>query len=324
MRYEANKKKLLRKKKKIEHKLEIYQERMSLIKSSKKKQRQSKEHFKEKEMKYSLEDFDQKEDNQRGIYENVYQQNYPISSAGNIKIPYPVLNDSRDQKTILGILKNKQAHLNGMLEQTLTTLKNIENESESKNHEDSEARKNRLKNLEDNIKVQLTRLTRQIDFINYGIEVSKLSKLVEKLDDDDRDKARYSNKRKELNRKVEHLFNFMNDANQRFIKQQEGNSRTSQYADEGGSKRLKESGRDKPLVVKPDQHAENEAKQIKQQLNIDYYRSMPPPIAVNKKDTVDKKAAKKPQANTFIPHQSRMSMAAPFNSQNYSNASVEG
>lgn len=182
MRYESNKKKVLRKKKKVEHKLRLYQERISSIRNNKKRQR----HVKEKDSRYNFEDYlNQKQisnSSQRSTCENSFQQNYAGSSAGNVKIPYPVLNDSRDQKTILSILKNKQDHLNGMLDQTLNTLKNIENENKS--HGDFEARRNRLKNLEENIKVQLTRLTRQIDFINYGLEVSKISKILENPNED--------------------------------------------------------------------------------------------------------------------------------------------
>lgn len=179
MRYESNKKKVLRKKKKVEHKLRLYQERIKSIKSNKIRQR----HVKEKDCKYNFEDYlSHKQLSNSNMCENNFQQNYAGSSAGNIKIPYPVLNDSRDQKTILSILKNKQDHLNGMLDQTLNTLKNIEHENKS--HEDFEARRNRLKNLEENIKVQLTRLTRQIDFINYGLEVSKISKILENPNED--------------------------------------------------------------------------------------------------------------------------------------------
>ena len=115
--------------------------------------------------------------------EIMHQSNNLASGTGNMKLPYPVLNDKRDQKIILDILKSKQVHLNGMLAQTLETMRNIDMNKGNPNYEDQKARHSRLRNLEENIKVQLTRMSRQIDFINFNLEIHKITRSVRRLEE---------------------------------------------------------------------------------------------------------------------------------------------
>jgi len=108
------------------------------------------------------------------------EENASAYAGLHLKLPYPVLNETRDYKDILKVLENKQLNLNTMLKQTLQSLNNLH--TTILNKEDIENRKVRLKNLEENIKVQLTRLVRQIDFINYKLEISKLAASIHKYE----------------------------------------------------------------------------------------------------------------------------------------------
>jgi nucleolin len=93
------------------------------------------------------------------------------ASAGAVKLPYPVLNDKRDMAVIKGILKEKQRGLNEMFEKTLATLNRLDNangsdsENDQLDPEEREQKRVRLKNLHENIKLQLTRLNKQIDYV---------------------------------------------------------------------------------------------------------------------------------------------------------------
>jgi len=109
-------------------------------------------------------------------YKDTTYEAFSGNAGSNLKLPYPVLNDTRDYDTILSVLREKHSSLNTMLYQTLRTLENIQ--INTKNKQDLNCRKIRLKNLEENIKVQLTRLNRQIDFINFNVEISKLKAII--------------------------------------------------------------------------------------------------------------------------------------------------
>ena len=199
------------------------------------------------------------------------------TGAANQKMPYPVLNDKRELKVILNILKEKQNHLNEMLEQTLATLESLKQEKNTATQEDIEAKHTRLKNLEENIKVQLTRLNRQIDYINFSLDIAKIKKMLLKTEavdeagnmnnESDLETEQIERLRKklaDLNKKVDHLLTLMKDANRRFQKQQEQLKQQQQAAKTESQK----SG---------DTAANTNAPGVP----ISYYRNVPPPIMSN-------------------------------------------
>ena len=202
------------------------------------------------------------------------------TGTANQKMPYPVLNDKRELKVILNILKEKQNHLNEMLEQTLATLESLKQEKNTANQEDIEAKHTRLKNLEENIKVQLTRLNRQIDYINFSLDIAKIKKMLLKTEAIDEagnmnnesdleteQVERLKKKLADLNKKVDHLLTLMKDANRRFQKQQE---------------QLKQQQAAKTESQKSgDAAANTNAPGVP----ISYYRNVPPPIMSNNNST---------------------------------------
>ena len=73
-----------------------------------------------------------------------------------------------------------------------------------------------MKHLEDNIRVQLTRLNRQIDYINLSLDLSKLKQRQPQID---------SKQTFELNQKIENLLILMKDANRKVLNFQQSSSK---------------------------------------------------------------------------------------------------
>lgn len=301
LRYELHKKKLFKKKRKLENKLKVYQHRLDSLKRSAKKHSSQKN--REKAGKYN--NLNQMDNNYSE--EIMHQSNNLASGTGNMKLPYPVLNDKRDQKIILDILKSKQVHLNGMLAQTLETMRNIDMNKGNPNYEDQKARHSRLRNLEENIKVQLTRMSRQIDFINFNLEIHKITRSVRRLEenqDSDEDESNHNfekisrshKKLKDLHQKVDHLFTFMKDANLRFLKQQETQSDSKPHQPHADHDDICSSKATTEL-----ENLKETNKASTSSLPITYYRNVPPPLpgsnSNNTRDTSFQEAHVTPNNN---------------------------
>lgn len=100
----------------------------------------------------------------------------------------------------------------------------------------------------------------------------------------------------------------MNDANQRFIRQQEGNK--NQYIDED---RMKEKD-DKAFSSKLEDQSAYVEKNTKHPVSLDYYRSMPPPV-LNKTENETNKLEKNNVPNTF--NLNKTNMPTAFDSHKY-------
>lgn len=150
-------------------------------------------------------------------------------------------------QTIKSILKEKQRSLNEMFEKTLATLKRLErrkagggngssenedddedSENERLSPEELEKKRTRLRNLHENIKLQLQRLNYQIDYVKVNLEMSELRRILEQDDGADNERKRPAGERDrldkrlvELNNQHEDLLAHMKDANRRAIKQHE-------------------------------------------------------------------------------------------------------
>lgn len=346
LRYDMIKKKHLKRKRKLEKKYSAYKGQINALKSEKYKN----------ESKYSYSEHEERHFNKSSIdnYQNYEEKGHlnrlqshesmhikPSGSGdGNLKIPYPILNDKRDLKTIMSILKDKQVHLNQMLEQTLSTLDNLEHERNSSktNRDDLESRFTRLKHLEENIKVQLTRLTRQIDYINYSLDINKIKKILKKCETMDKHSIldemnldynqldQLKRKMIEQTKKVEHLLTLMKDANRRFLNQQEQQLK-HQHHNEIKEKPRKSSESINYEAYSSEKNAGSDAAQPV--LNFSYYRSVPPP-KLNKKQTSPEKneifneSSIKPTPNINPNHniQNIIADSASFNSsRNYSSHS---
>lgn len=121
--------------------------------------------------------------------------------------------------------------MNNMLEQAESTLDELENEASGGggggggdvDPEEIESKRVRIKNLHESIKVQLTRLERQIDYIKVTLEMRRLKKQLAEIvdDEEERDEADKLKRRLgDLGKKHENLVTFMRDANQRSLQQQ--------------------------------------------------------------------------------------------------------
>lgn len=124
------------------------------------------------------------------------------------KMPYPVLNDKRDINTIFNILKDKQVHLEQMLEQTLYTLNNH-------NEPTNRDKFLRLQNLEENIRLQLSRLMRQIDYIKWSIDLRKFEKILESAPTSNTGLTR--KRIFDINEQIEQIHAFMNAENLKYL-----------------------------------------------------------------------------------------------------------
>lgn len=100
----------------------------------------------------------------------------------------------------------------------------------------------------------------------------------------------------------------MNDANQRFIRQQEGNK--NQYTDEDKMK----GKDDKAFSSKLEDQPAYVEKNTKHPVSLDYYRSMPPPV-FNKKENETNKLEKYNAPITF--NQNKTNMPPTFDSNYY-------
>ena len=296
LRYDLIKKKYIKRKRKLEKKYSAYKCQINSLKSEKYKNESkfsNSEHEDRHFIKSSVENyqnFDEKGHiNRLQMNEENMQMKHHGSGDGSLKIPYPILNDKRDLKTIMLILKEKQVNLNQMLDQTLSTLDNLERERNSKiNRDDLDSRFTRLQHLEENIKVQLTRLTRQIDYINYSLDINKTKKILKKCESMDKhsilnemnlDYSQLEQLKKKMieqTKKVDHLLTFMKDANRRFLNQQE---QAKYQHNENKEKPIKsiESNYEAYLSEK-----NTSSDTVTPVLNFSYYRSVPPP-KINKK-----------------------------------------
>lgn len=110
-----------------------------------------------------------------------------------------------------------------MLEQAESTLDELESEAATGggdvDPEEVESKRVRIKNLHESIKIQLTRLERQIDYIKVNLEMRRLKKQLAEIGDDD-DDDKLQRRLTDLSKKNENLVAFMKDANQRSLQQQ--------------------------------------------------------------------------------------------------------
>ena len=220
--------------------------------------------------------------------EHVNKPSTPVA-----KLPYPVLNDKREMSLIKNILREKQRGLTEMYEKTLASL-NASDESEAgEDNDDGEQKRTRLRNLHENIKLQLTRLNRQIDYVKVNLEVDELSRIVAGMEAnpaaDYAEIARLNKRLVDLNNQREDLLVEMQDANRRFLKQheqQQQRTRNGQHHGGGHHSREEEDGDDKNGNIRrqPNLHnyppppplPTNAHLQSPGQLN-DYFRNVPPP-----------------------------------------------
>jgi hypothetical protein len=150
----------------------------------------------------------------------------PVNSSqinSKVKLPYPVLNDKRDKNIIIDILLDKKVNLEGMLEQTLRTFQNLGKDSNERNQfdEEKEIKARRLKSLEENIRMQLTRLKKQIDYISWSIDLDKIKKKIELDSVQLNPEQIHTLKRKsfELSKQIEHILKYMSDENANVLNQ---------------------------------------------------------------------------------------------------------
>lgn len=116
-----------------------------------------------------------------------------------------------------------------MLEQTESTLDELDSAVvDNEELEEVETKRLRLKNLHESIKIQLTRLERQIDYIKVNIEMRRIEKQLNELDEDDIDNDTDRNEAEKLHRRLnelekknENLITLMKDANRRSLQQQQ-------------------------------------------------------------------------------------------------------
>ena len=146
-----------------------------------------------------------------------------VSASHNskVKLPYPVLNDKRDKNIIIDILLDKKVNLEEMLEQTLRTFHNLGKDTNDRNQYDDEkeVKARRLKSLEENIRTQLTRLDKQIDFIKWSIDLDKVNKKIEQDAKQFNPEQIHSLKKRsmELSRQIEAILKFMSDENAKVL-----------------------------------------------------------------------------------------------------------
>jgi translation initiation factor 4G len=179
-----------------------------------------------------------------------------------IKLPYPVLNDKRDPKLILNILNEKEKNLNQMLEQTLKTIENF-GEVSKINNEETKTKRFKLKQLEENIRVQLTRLNRQIEFINLNLEVTKLKKSPDYEINNEMTKKKLN----ELNYKIEGLLTLMKEANRKVIAESTNNNSTIDIQQQQNKVDIPPINNNKPVTISTPP--------------ISYFRNVPPPLPNN-------------------------------------------
>lgn len=171
------------------------------------------------------------------------------AAAAAVKLPYPVLNDKRDKAQILTILKEKQANLNDMLDQTESTLDQLDADGaeETGDGEEVETKRVRLRNLHESIKIQLTRLERQIDYIKVNLEMRRVNKQLGELDEEDEadvdEAAKLRRRLAELEKKNENLTTLMKDANRRSLQQQQQQQSQGSDADISG-RRIDNEGKE--------------------------------------------------------------------------------
>jgi hypothetical protein len=243
--------------------------------------------------------------------QNSINNNSTTSSSGqNLKLPYPVLNDKRELSIIQSILSEKQRHLNEMLEQTMIKLTKYQNDSQTNDQHEQQQRLFRLKQLEDNIKMQLNRLNRQLDYVKFSLELARMTKHSSIVDPNT---ERIMN---DLNKQVQSLFNFMKDSNDRFIKQQ-------QQPINDTRSNLDQTPQTTITTTTPTQsnstHFEsasnynNTTSQSSQ--NFNYYRNIPPPPMVPPNQIVNvTNGQSNSPINQFISQQSPSKFPSHYNS----------
>lgn len=188
-------------------------------------------------------------------------------TSTSIKLPYPVLNDKRDMNVIFEILKEKHQNLSAMYEKTCASLQNQIDDKEA------EAKRAKIKNLQENIKLQLSRLNRQIEYVKLNIEIQKLSKCFD-LEQDKEVKDKLRRKLSDLSKQNENLLSMMKEANRKFLKQHQ----------EQQIKPVPAQTEVKPEIIKPEPApVVTSSCTAASALPITYYRSIPPPAMPNNK-----------------------------------------
>ncbi len=203
----------------------------------------------------------------------------PVNSTSQInskvKLPYPVLNDKRDKNIIIDILLDKKVNLEGMLEQTLRTFQNLGKDSNERNQfdEEKEIKARRLKSLEENIRMQLTRLKKQIDYISWSIDLDKINKKIELDSAQLNPEQIHALKRKsfELSKQIEHILKFMSEENASVLNQSNDTSH-------GKSPSLS-TNRSQTNLIKKDTGGSSENLSRVDPSMESFYRSNPPPMS---------------------------------------------
>lgn len=136
-----------------------------------------------------------------------------------------------------------------MLEQAETTLEELDAEAVNgggaeTDPEEIESKRVRVRNLQESIKLQLTRLERQIEYIKVHLEMRRVKKQLAEIDEDDEDEASEQQAEKlrrrlaERTKKYENLVAFMKDANRRALQQQQQQQQSNTNNEEGKNPRL--------------------------------------------------------------------------------------
>jgi hypothetical protein len=278
----------LKLKKKLESKYFSYKSRLSTL-STKHNMLLNKEANINKKNKLGKKSFN---NNNQNSISSPSSNNQQQQQTQVVKLPYPVLNDKRDMSQILTILKEKQRNLNEMFEKTRQTLKKLESggrDSDDYDETDSkvelEQKQSRIRTVHENIKQQLTRLNRQIDYVKCNLEIAKLNKILEDEDKSKNDEefSRFKKRLVDLTNQNEDLLTFMKDANRQFIKQQQKEEQKQREKEDGEADDDEEDEvenqdqeRQKFSFPKQPQNM-NQPRHNPGQQPINYFRNVPPP-----------------------------------------------
>ena len=223
----------LKLKKKLENKYVTYKKRLSALAQRHVSMQNASEKHKHRKSSSSS-----KKTKKTATKEMSQQQQQQNVTTPILKLPYPVLNDKRDMTAIKQILKEKQRSLNEMFEKTRVTLHNLDSnetavdqENEHLTLEEKEQKRMRLRNLHENIKLQLSRLNRQIDYVKVNLELVELRRILER-EEREHEVERLKKRLVELSNQNEDLLVFMKDENRRFLKQQEHAERLGKVREE--------------------------------------------------------------------------------------------
>lgn len=147
------------------------------------------------------------------------QHNPSKGEVKNAKLPYPVLNDKRDLKTILNILTEKEEDLNKKINNTKKSHKETPKTEPQKRES--------LKALYINLKVQLQKIEKQLDYVNVSLKIKKIEK--QRKDRNERDYRK--DRHEQLTKKLAKLSEFMREANNNFIASAHSNEPESKSKD---------------------------------------------------------------------------------------------